>query len=71
MNGIGMIFPKIQIGIAVIAGILRRLAASSPPLNSKIGISDMINTTVSGVTYGLRYSANHLTNESITPPRLL
>ena len=68
INGIGIIFPMIQIGIAFAASILSRDAASSPPLSSKIGNIEMIKITASAEMYGDRFSVNHCTKTSIIPP---
>lgn len=45
INGIGRIFPIMQRGSAVRYGTCSRDAASSPPLSSRIGSSEMIKTT--------------------------
>ena len=47
INGIGIIFPKIQMGIAFTIDILRSDAARSPPLSSRIGIMEIIKITIS------------------------
>ena len=45
INGIGKKFPRTQIGKALYHSSFNKLAAMSPPRNSKIGTSDIINTT--------------------------
>ena len=68
INGIGIIFPTIQIGIAFTAGIFRSDAARRPPRSSKIGIMEMMNTAPSGEINCERWVENHCTSTSIVPP---
>ncbi|MPM31685.1 hypothetical protein SDC9_78242 [bioreactor metagenome] len=64
MNGIGTIFPKTHKNIALNTPIPNKEAATNPPLNSKIGTIDIINTTSS---FGIKLNVlvNQLINESV------
>ena len=68
-----MILPAIQIGIAVVIGTCSSLETISPPRSSKIGIMEMINTTISLLTYLPNVLANATAKLSIfyTPPFIL
>ena len=72
INGIGRIFPIMQIGIACIIGTLRSAgeAARSPPLNSSIGTMEIIKITAYFEINSERLAVNHCTNASILSPIL-
>ena len=68
INGIGIIFPTIQIGSAFAADIFSKEAARRPPRSSSIGIIEMMNTAPSGEINCARWCENHCTSTSIVPP---
>ena len=68
INGIGIIFPTIQIGSAFAADIFSKEAARRPPRSSSIGIIEMMNTAPSGEINCARWCENHCTSTSIIPP---
>ena len=61
MNGIGIIFPAMQIKTALMYGIFKRAAAISPPLSSKIGIIEIIKAPAS-LGSQLRFVVNQIIN---------
>ncbi len=65
IKGIGMIFPIMQIGMAVVIGIFKSDAANSPPRSSSIGNIEMIKTTTSADTYCPKVLVKNSTKDSI------
>ena len=65
----GMMLPIMHMGMAVLMGISKRLAAKRPPLSSSIGNMLMIKTTASAETYCPKVSVNNCTNDSIKTPK--
>ena len=70
IKGMGRIFPIKQMANAGSSGTLSMDAAISPPLSSKIGISEIINIVSSAGIVLLKNPINSFTKVSVTlPPR--